>query len=157
MTSGHFPEVKLLSKRPFSSGQPPTQTHDTETAWRTASNRPSWGLCMMPVVCLTPQPQGSTQIQLWVCEAQSTSGWRLAHHQPACTLPGAQVAGDAERCRPGCGARADGQAAPAPGLPLPRRPPPPERRRHCRAGPPHSTHSRLWENCCLHCFLRTVC
>lgn len=34
VTSGHFPEVKLLGKRPFSSGQPPTQTHDTETAWR---------------------------------------------------------------------------------------------------------------------------
>ena len=118
---------------------------------------PSWGLSATPVVCLDPlshrvPPKSSSRSEAW-----STSGWHLAHHQPACTLPGAQVGGDAERCGPGCGARADGQVGPAPGFPFPRRPPPPEQRRHCRAGPPHSTHSRLWENSSLLTLLPTGC
>ena len=65
-TSGHFPEVKLLSKRPFSLGQSPTQTHHTEPAWwdgfpKHTQMGPVRDACCLPG---PPQTQSSTQIQL---------------------------------------------------------------------------------------------
>lgn len=111
----------------------------------------------MPVVCLDPlshrvPPKSSSR-----CEAQSTSGWRLAHHQPACTLPGAQGGGQAERCSPGA---EPGQMGRWPQLQGPR----------FRGAlllqntggaaepvPPHSTHPRLWENSSLLTLLPTDC
>ena len=86
-TSGHFPEVKLLSKRPFSSGQSPTQTHDTEPAWRDGFPKDTQLGPVRDACCLPgpPQPQSSTQIQLQVWGLVYI--WVASSSSPACLHP----------------------------------------------------------------------
>lgn len=124
-------------------------------------NTPSWGLSPMPVVCLDPLSHGVPRKSSSRSEAWSTSGWRLAHHQPACTLPGAQAGGHAEEGQ--ARMQSKGRLAGGPGTRVPVSEAPSSvlsERSQNKGGPaepslPHSTHSRLWENSSLLTLLPT--